>query len=305
MTVMSSSGGQMSPVEALATLRPTPDTFRVWMPKARAQEVLRCAPHTLHELLAAGLCSTGTDVDQFDVMNISLMSGTGRLAREMVFFGRLLRSDGGDWVGPKGYTVRAETACPLGPDCTSDLWTQPSLPGVAWQSAVIGTGHAVWHGVTTLRGRDSPRPGSMILEAWRDVIDGFRFQFTPRALAERTDLVEQRRSGDCLALSLLLAERIAAVGLDPVVRHGYMFGGAALREHAWVSCVDVDGVVRDLDPAMALLAKDFFTAEFADFCAGSRLNRIFPLADERRYSVHHECESTHDLRLKIVLRAHG
>lgn len=295
-------------LEALERVVPVPAEHRTWISEDAAIDCLRCDRSELLAARDAGLATRAEDYERYDVLNLALAEGKQhtQIEREMVFFGRLLRSHGRDWTSPFDYQIVAEARCPREADCQDGQWLiAPSIPGVRWMSKESGSGYAVWEGSITLEGRCEPILSPLIARVWDEFLVSYRYQFTPYSLANDVVRTRERKVGDCFALSRVLADELNVARGNAVVVPGYIYGGSRARRHMWVEVLDDDGAMKSLDPSMALLAESYFTEEFRGHCFGSRLNRIIRLESEADFNVNHICSEgavrTHAaLRLKPV-----
>ncbi|MGY4643755.1 transglutaminase domain-containing protein [Cellulomonas sp. URHB0016] len=295
----------MSLIDAFERITPSPPGYQVWIDESRARGILHCGEDELRDLQEAGLATSGDLVERYDVWNLGFAEGAQRSRgeREMLFFNRLLRSYGSDWISPYQYEMTATTLCPRGALCESTGWPDPDIPGATWTDRQAGGGEAQWRGSITMQGRAGEVVSPVVRALWDELLETYGFQFTTSALAAETELTRQRRVGDCAALSKVLALDLRSAGLDAHVRSGYIFGGARTRWHRWVEVVDEDGATKALDSAMAMIADTFFTPQYKAFCFGSRLNRIIPLDDVEQFYVSHECGSeVHRTYVDVRLR---
>lgn len=294
----------MGLVEALDAVVPTPPEHRVWIDEAEALSTLRCSPADLKQLVSAGLVFEDGRYENYDVWNVGLLSGSGmsRPEREMIFFARVLKSFRADWVSSRTYEVFARAECPLGAACPEPDWVTPRLPVIEWREQETGAGFSAWRGLIELGGGSATVQDPRVRDRWQDLLERFRFHFTPATLALDVARTVERGVGDCDALSRVLMNELLDLGIPAAVEPGYIFGGARLRRHSWLRITDSDGEPKTLDAGMAILARTFFTPEYESFCFGSRLNRVIPLACHEDVFAPHPCvEGPDRIFYEIVL----
>ncbi len=293
----------MNLTEALQRITPTPVKYQVWTDWVTAKKVLRCTADELDALRRAGLATSGELVEQYDVWNTGFLEGVQRSRgeREMIFFNRLLRSNGSDWVSGFKYAVFAVSECTEGALCSSADWAIPSTSEVRWTTVNRQPGRAEWRGTLVMHGLGAAVVSRTVRTVWDQFMATYGFQFTSIALAADVAQTRFRRRGDCTALSRVLVEDLQEAGYTADLRAGYIFGGERTRWHRWVRVLDDDGSYKHLDPAMAMLADRFFTPEYKAFCFGSRLNRIIRLDDEEQFYVRHQC-GTQERKIFVTVR---
>lgn len=281
----------MSLVGGLRDVVPTPPDHRVLISRAEALDTLRCTPEELAQLVAAGLVEEDGRHDYCDVWNVGLLSGTGRSSPEriMIFFARMLKSYGADWVSARAYEIVGWAQCPRAEHCPSSEWSVPDLPDVQWQHEEFQVGRAEWRGRVELSGNTATVRDPRAREVWGDLIRRYRFHFTPMTLSSDVAGTRHRGVGDCDSLCQVLMSELLDRGVAAEQESGYIFGGARLGLHSWVRMVDTDGEAKILDPAMALLSDLFFTPEYKAFCCGSGSNRVLRRARREGMFAAHPC----------------
>ncbi len=295
----------MSLVEAMRLVVPSPPEHRVWSSEAQALDVLRCPQEQLDQLVAAGLFRDGGRYDNYDLWNLGLFSGSGRTRpeREMVFFGRILKSFRADWITSRSYEITGWAECPRAQDCPTPEWTVPALPDVRWESEEIQPGRAQWRGYVESSGHSATVLDPRIRDAWERLTTGYRFHFTPPSLSPDVASTLRRKVGDCDALCRVLMRDLLDLGIPTELEPGYIFGGSRLRRHSWLRVIDSDGESKVLDPSMALLAEMFFTPQYRAFCYGSITNRVIRRASFEAAFAPHPCtDGVKRLRYEFVLR---
>jgi hypothetical protein len=276
---------------AFAQVVPVPPEHRRWLEPEEALGVLRCTGDELQALVEAGLVNRDGCVEGHDTWNTGLYEGSERTMpeREMLVLRHMLASRGGDWVSPRRYAVTARMFCPWAPDCSpSAEWATPRLSGVNWSGHQIGAGNATWQGEVQLSGKASSVRDPGLHGAWLELLNSYRYHATPPHLARQTEATRARGVGECEALSRVLIQDLAAAGWPASLRAGLLLGGARTRRRYWVEVTDADGDVRALDPAMAILAERFFSPQYRQFCCGSLLNRVLPLARDEDFETRHD-----------------
>jgi hypothetical protein len=289
----------------VANVVPTPAEHRQWVPAGKAQAVLRCSTADIEDLSRSGLATRNGSFDRFDVWNVGLYSGTGnsRPELEMELSRRLLDLPGRDWVSPTDYRVLVEADCPRGGACGDRQWSAPSIIGVTWSEHAVVDGRAHWVGRLRRTGARGIVRAPTVERSWNGIIQNYRFHLTPMALATSTNDTRRRRVGGCTALSLLLTEELTRQGLRARLRQGYLVAGFVARVHSWAEVHDTDGEWKPLDVSMAVLARRFFTSEYARFCRGSTLNRLVPIEVDGDLSVAHRCrDRTGEVRPRVTFR---
>lgn len=269
----------------------TPPDHRQWIAPERALEILRCATPDLEALIQAGMPSRGGQVELFDVLNAGLYSGSqqSQPELELALLKRVLRAPVESWVAPVHHRVRAEASCPYGGGCDpTSTWSDPDLVDTTWTGRERGPGFARWEGEIYAHGTRTAIADPAIRAAWDEMLASYRYQYTPPGL-RTAEAARERRVGDCAALSRLLTARLRARGRTAQVRQGFLLAGRIASTHQWAEVRDVDGALKPLDVSMAMLAPDFLTPQYAEFCLGSTMNRLLPAAAESTVAVRHEC----------------
>jgi len=274
-----------------AQVVPVPAEHRRWIEWDDALGTLRCGPNELHALVDCGLASQDGRVEAHDTWNTGLYEGSERTTpeRELLVLRHLLDSRAGDWLSPRRYVVTTQAVCPWGAVCPPSAgWTTPALPDVTWSGHRTAPGHATWQGEVWLSGRAARVLAPDLLGLWHERLSSYRYHVVPPSLARQPAATRERGVGECEALTRVLVQDLAAAGWPARLRTGHLLGGARTRRHYWVDVTDVDGDVKELDLAMAILAERFFTERYRQFCCGSRLNRILPLSREEDFTTRHD-----------------
>lgn len=268
----------------------TPELHRTWIDVPGAAGILRCEEDELWALRDAGLVLQDGCFDAYDLINIGMAEGLKRTTaeREMMFFNLLLRSNGRDWVSSTRYEVTSEAVCDNGWGCAGGTWpVVPDLSAVRWGARSICEGVVRWKGEADLSGTRRTVKSPVVRRIWEEFLSSYSFQHVPESLSSDAAATMERSVGDCIALSKVLALKLQESGYLAQCASGYIFGGARASWHTWVHFIDDDGTAKDLDPAMALLSDKFFDNAYKQFCFGSFLNRILPVAQGEQARVNH------------------
>ncbi|MBE1582276.1 hypothetical protein ACFPOI_43840 [Nonomuraea angiospora] len=276
---------------------PTPPEYRDLIDLDRTRQILRCPRLDPASIPGAIQVEGRTYYDARDMYNLALYSGLGNTQPEleMKHLGRIVVHS--DRTRALWFNVVMSATCPQATACESYDWEAPELCGSAWDKRITVAGRAEWHGVITRQGTNATIQDTRIGEVWQYALQRYRYHYTPPKLSIEVSYTSRWNIGDCVGLSLALADHLKDIKRDSHMRVGYLVAGLGAQRHAWVEVVDSDGLTKTLDLSLACLAPRFFTKEYAAFCFGSTLNRALPLAKGELGVVRHHCRG-----LRIVLR---
>lgn len=274
---------------ALDRLVRVPEPYRrAELDAARARRLLGCTDEVLADLTAAGLSCRDPDgtarFDYVDLMNLGLLSGTGcslpELSERQCM--RIAAGPPQAWLPERTWRLRLEARCGVDESCPAPIDVHRPA-GVAsdcrnWQVTTTGSGVTVDATVTT-----TGAAGSVHTSAVRDMFTelvggltsgGYTYAWLPRQLGLDVDSALANRTLDCVATSLLLDRWCRQAGVPVRTRTGFLIGMVGV-EHAWLE-VHEDGRWLPVDPLLAYLASRHPTSHpaFAEFCLGSRSNRV-------------------------------
>jgi len=273
---------------ALDHLVPVPAAFReVSLDLPTAARELGCSPEVLTALVAAGLPaehgSDGPRFDPHDVMNLGLLSGTGRSSAELGErrLMRLATGTAAEWVIERNWRIAFSASCSAAgcTDVARPVRPAPELLGgrlTQWR-ADLADPSAV-QAVLSTRGRlDTVRTGA-VREIYDDLLDAlrtghYRYGWVPRKMSADAS-VDVFGMMNCMVAAASMRDRAAAAGIAARIRRGVLLGFVGV-EHAWTEVLEEDRWVA-LDPVLGLLAgrTPGSNPEFADFCRGSLSNRL-------------------------------
>lgn len=299
---------------ALARLVPVPAEHRaatVDLPDAARE--LGCPPDVPAALVSAGLpaepTADGPRLDLHDVMNLGLLSGTGRSSAELGER-RLMGLAAGDpdrWVAAKTWRISLSAACPAG--CAAPVRPPQPAPettgGELHEWLPDPADPAEVQAVLTTRGRlDAPRTPA-VREIHDELYDALasgrrRYGWLPASMDVPT--ADAFGTVNCVVAAGLMAQRAAEAGLTARTRKGVLIGLVGV-EHAWTEVREDDRWV-PLDPVLAFLAgrTPGSGGAFADFCRGSTPNRLlaWDLPADRDF-VQHDCAGRARAALRLRL----
>jgi transglutaminase superfamily protein len=293
-------------LRSLEELVPTPDEHRGdLVGREDALRILRCPERNLDELVERGFayeeCEGEQAFERADLYNVALRSHSKRSAPELVTaFMRSMRREGpAKWALTRHWAVRIEMLCPLDTGCHGGSWTlRPLLP------EALGGTPPVWSlpanlswGVHTLvatgpkgafkvasrfstSGQVTPVRARSIRDAYRTIIDDYRYQVLTRSWRRDLETVRRMRIADCGAATSLMAAACRDAGHEAKIETGMLLGTFGFGGHSWVRVCDEDGVWKTLEPTLPLLARvatDVDESELApliEFSCGSTLNRL-------------------------------
>lgn len=273
---------------ALEHLVPVPSAFReVTLDLPAAARELGCSPEILMALVAAGLPAEhdtdGPRFDPHDVMNLGLLSGTGRSSAELGER-RLMRLAAGT---PAEWVVQRTWRIAFAASCSEAGCTEVALP-VRPAPELLGGEVTQWHpdpanpsevqAVLSTRGRLDTARTAAVREIYDDLLDAlrtgrYRYGWVPTKLSADPS-VDVFGIMNCMVAAASMRERAAAAGMDARIRRGVLLGFVGV-EHAWTEVFEEDRWVA-LDPVLGLLAgrTPGSNPEFAGFCRGSLSNRL-------------------------------
>ncbi|MFG2328722.1 transglutaminase domain-containing protein [Streptomyces sp. NPDC048604] len=264
-----------------------------------AARILGVDEGAVRRLVAAGLPARaggeGPLMDRYDLINLGLLSGSGRSvpeAAERRWTGQAAGPPG-DWTAPRALRLALSTHCSV--RCAGPPPASPPVASLASGTTAVRRWRSLEPGGrvladVTLRGR-SRRVRS---RAAREVFDElyaalaagrYRYARLPAALAAAPERALAAGVLDAVTAALVMAGQARAAGLEARIRSGFLLGpgdvsyrSAALR-HTWAEVREA-GHWLPLDPVQAYRAARNPGAhrEFTDFCRGSRPNWLLPWA---------------------------
>lgn len=292
---------------------------------AEARATLGCTEDVLaglieHGLPVAEVAAGEPRLDQHDVINVGLYSGTGRSMPELAQRA-LLRFAAGDpagWAAPGRWSIAVEHRCAAagapGPEHAGPWTLAEPDPGrwggviEAWEAregvrlpaqhggpALPSPDHATVTGRVFLVGRTARVSARAVADAFHALVHGIRrgsprFQWLPAALRADPDAGARLGVIDCGSGSLLLARELRRLGFQAHAREGHVLG-LVPTQHAWVEVLDGDGAWKALDPIFCAIAGRVPSSrpEFEEFCLGSFGSWVLPWAVEvgAPIAVHH------------------
>jgi Transglutaminase-like superfamily len=260
-----------------------------------AARELGCGPDVLSALVDAGLPAPDGRLDLHDVMNLGLLSGTGRSTAELGER-RLMSVATGDpagWLGERRWRIAFSAQCPQ-PRCAAPARPLPPAPELAG-----GRLHG-WHPASaeaeaelSTRGRrDEPRT-TAVRAVHDDLLAAltagrYRYGWVPASMTAP----EAAALGtvNCVVAAELLVAAATEAGIEARTRTGMLLGLVGVR-HAWTEVREEDRWL-PLDPVLAYLAgrTPGSNPQFAGFCRGSTANRLLPWdLPARAGIVEHDC----------------
>ena len=308
-------------VRSLGVLLAIPTELRdERVPRATALEMLRCGDQVLDELIREGLRHGGEPgaelFDRFDLVNLSLYSGSGTSVPEetMRFALRWMHEHPSALFRPRAWDYHVELSCdrpggcPDGPRGWTIARPQPEVYGgwaVSLESEPAGGDETdlrsdgdplLARGVLVTSGEHREIRSARVREIVTQYTSAeYRWARMPEKLQWQPDAVLSQGYAPCIAVTLRLAEQCRAAGYPARTRRGWIMGMLDLA-HSWLEVVDDDGVVKAVDPAFAILADHHAERphpEFTAACFGSPLNRLMPTGHEADNPIMgHTCGGT-------------
>jgi Transglutaminase-like superfamily len=242
-------------------------------------------------LVAAGLSTPDADgtarFDYVDLMNLGLLSGTGRSLPELSERQcmRIAAGPPESWLPARDWRLRLEARCEAAGCAAPVTVLRPGGTGDGaaavcrgWEETGDGPAATVELLVTTTGSAGQVRTPA-VREMFTEVVEGLRggrytFAWLPQGLRADVDAALARGTLDCVATSLLLARWCGQAGVPARTRTGFLLGMVGV-EHGWLE-VREDGRWLPVDPLLAYLAGRHPGSDraFAGFCLGSRSNRV-------------------------------
>jgi hypothetical protein len=275
--------------------------------RAVALEMLRCGEPILDELIASGLLHGGERgaelFDRFDLVNLSLYSGSGTSVPEetMKFALRWMHEHPSSLFRPRAWDYHVELSCDRPGGCPTGerdwLIARPQPEVYAgWTESltvepVCGDGidlrsdgdPLLAKGVLVTNGEHREIRSARIREIVSEYPSAdYRWARMPEQLQWQPEAVLSQGYAPCIAVTLDLAAKCRAAGFPARTRRGWIMGMLDLA-HSWLEVVDEDGIVKAVDPAFAILADHHSERphpEFTAACYGSPLNRLMPTGHE-------------------------
>jgi hypothetical protein len=274
---------------------------------AEASSLLRCSTATLDRLVGAGLpcaCAAGSRrFDPHDLYNLALASGSHRSIPELTtsIVVRLSEAPLQAWLEPRRWHFSVELGCPR-EDCGARPdWgfalPQPELAhgrSGGWETT-RGPGRCTVSGMLETRGEQRSLRSRRLRAITRTLIADYRFHSLPESLEADVAALRAGTVVNCVGAGVLLADEFVAAGYDAVARKGYLLGVLGFAVHGWVEVVDDDGERKRIDPVLAMVAQRSTrpSADFAELCLGSVLNRVVPSAARPGEPLaSHDCDGT-------------
>lgn len=286
-----------------------------------AQEVLRCGPAEIEQLVAAGLpfeVRAGVRYfDPNDLYNLGMYSNRSNTQPELAF--RMLFRFAGRPVEPllreKRWDFKVHLECA---DCAGEApwhFEAPDVERYGGRAEVTTTpqpsaGAAEYTATITTTGARTPIVSPVLRRLTREYLDaGYRWQMIPVPMQADYQLVHALGATSCIAASLFLAERFREAGYRAEAKRGWfcgVLGGALDLPHACVEVEDDDGAVRTVDIAKSQLAARLSenTEEFQELCLGSVYNKVIPsTASGNEPFGRHECGSAAPAQVRADIRS--
>ncbi len=298
-------------LDSLEQLIPTPPEFREeTIDRGTAIEMLRCSDGVLDALVRGGLPNSGAAgeecFDRWDLFNVALYSRSRRSIPELsaLVVARAAAEKPPTWIERREVRLTLSLRCAHPSGCAADphwLVRQPEperFDGsiTPWRASTalqeeMHSGAAA--GVAThastqfelaatvvTRGAEQTICSETLRALFWEIVHGMRFQVMPHALAIQTDRIAEHGAVDCTAVAMLLGERCKQAGLEARVAKGLLLTMLGIDNHAWLEVKDDDGRWKSIDCSLAMisLGSSLANPAFAQFCLGSRFNRVLPFA---------------------------
>lgn len=265
-----------------------------------AMRMLRCSRESLTQLEQLGLPSADTPdgprYDLCDLKNVGMYSGTGmtEVEKSMAVLLGFTKLPKEELIGPRRYSYRLRLLSAAEPGarlirrvyrpspevtggalhtCNSDGRTV-EVDGDFFRMAQSSEAT----GALTVLGSEHTIRSPLISQVFADLVEsGVRWHYLPQEYSLHIDRAFAAGAGNCAVLCAVLERRLIEGGYEARAYHGWM-AAVSEMDHGWVEVVDDDGIVKSLNPSLALLAlhNGFGNRELYELVAGSRLNRIIP-----------------------------
>jgi hypothetical protein len=293
-------------LNALERLRPVAAPHRdERVSREQALLLLRCGEDVLNNLCDRGLPHSGAPpgehYDSSDLMNLALMSKSGRSLPELgaSFVARTATAAPPDWVRVRRWILQTSTLAEHGAECGENpSWsfrrpTPESFGGrcLEWKEASVfplvetaafserdPSSELSLSGRVLTRGEVRLVRSSTLRELYREVLETMKFFVLPAGLETDVDAMMSAGGADCVGVSALLERECRRAGYQAVARRGYLLGLLGMSEHCWLEVIDDDGRMKVLDPTLPMVARasPTPTPAFTAFCLGSISNRVLP-----------------------------
>lgn len=294
-------------LDSLTQLIPTPSGFREeTIDRRTTLEMLRCEETVIDALVENGLPCSGAAgderFDRWDLFNVALYSRSRRSIPELsaLVVARAAAEKPPTWVERREVRLTLSLRC-THPDGCADRpeWlVRPPEPErfggsiTPWRASTsldattaVGT---VTHARTAIElgatvvtsGSQATVNAAQVRALYWEIVHGMRFQVLPHALALQTDRIADHGAVDCTAVAMLLGARCEQAGLETRVVKGLLLTMLGIDNHAWLEVKDDDGEWKPIDCSLAMisLGSAIPNPAFAQFCLGSRFNRVLPFA---------------------------
>jgi len=285
----------------------TPPDHRDLVGFDEAADLLAVDTAAIGEIVSAGVPSVDRKVDMWDIQNIGLYSGSGRTRPEleMAAFVRATGTDSSKWLAPQHWRLILSATCSTSGDCGGS-WKLPEVNGCIWDPEPSTGAEQVWRTTARAVGGVSQVGHQKIRNAFADVANTYKFQYTAASLVGDNARTRERRAGTCTSIASVLAAELESIGYKANLRYGLLMGLFTASLHCWVE-VDGDAVggrtgqTVALDPTLAIVTKTFFPPRshtaLIDYFIGSTSNRIVALPaytaatnrPEDRLTLQHHC----------------
>ena len=284
-----------------------------------ALEMLRCGSETLDELVNAGLPHGGEEgaelFDRLDLVNLALYSGTKESVPEqtMGYALRWMHDDPETLFTPRRWTYSVELSCDRPDGCAAEpAWSiarpTPEVHGGRVESLEIGPEGATLadddivgggpkglraSGVMVTSGERRTIRSKQLYDIVTEYARGdYRWARLPEEMMARPELVLPQGYAPCIAACLDLEAKCRAAGFEARTRRGWIMGMLDLA-HSWLEVLDEDGLIKTVDPAFVLLARQQAQHPHPgveEAFTGSLINRLMPTPHRADQPVNgHSC----------------
>ena len=271
---------------------------------SRARDLLGGGDSLLQTLVDHGLPHSDSSgqirFDRLDLINLSLYSGSGTSGAEvaMKYALRWMHDAPETLYTPRKWNFSIEVSCPHPEGCGDEerSWDiarpEPDRYGGRTETLSVAKDGAAVEAVLVSNGAQRPLRSARLREIALEYSEGYRWIQIPEQLQWQSELLLSHGIAPCIPASLDMAEKCRAAGFEARTRRGWILGMLDIV-HSWLEVVDEDGLVKTVDPAFLILARDHAEKPhpgFREACLGSLLNRLMPTDHEADNPVlQHEC----------------
>lgn len=246
--------------------------------------ILGATPKQVEALADAGLphvadTDRGPLFDAADLINAGWHCGSGRTVPELFrrYMTLFVQESPHRWFATARWRL---TVGPLTGTAAPAQVVEPCAGVRVVSEDMVGDERRL---VVDVTGEPSALTDPSVRAVWEEVLDGFASGAVAfQRVGERFHADHRRAwalgAADCFVTTMVLADRLAAIGRRLRPRRGQLLGFAG-SVHMWGELEVEGGAVAVLDPLIAHLALTVAppSPDFAEVCFGGRHNRLLPM----------------------------